>query len=312
MTRLPSLDTLRVFAVAARYLSFTKAAEELHLTQSAVSHRVKKLETELGMALFERAPRHIGLTSGGVILAGKVDQAVNDIARALAELDQTDDARRLTIAMLPSVASRWLMPRLSRFRESYPDLDVQVISDSRLHDLRAEGIDLAIRFGHGRYPGYFTAALMPDFVFPVCSPRLISKTASVITIDALLELPLLVDSATEGDGSASDWLSWLNFLGRADAMRRTGQRFSEANLMIEAAVMGLGVGLARASLVSDHMANGTLICPLPLAMPTAFSYYLLAQPETARLPKIVNFRVWLEHEAAEMPTTIDAYHMSLS
>jgi LysR family glycine cleavage system transcriptional activator len=312
MTRLPSLDTLRVFAVAARYLSFTKAAEELHLTQSAVSHRVKKLETELGMALFERAPRHIELTSGGVILAGKVDQAVNDIARALVELDQTDDARRLTIAMLPSVASRWLMPRLSRFRESYPDLDVQVISDSRLHDLRAEGIDLAIRFGHGRYPGYLTVPLMPDFVFPVCSPRLISKSGSVSTIDALLELPILVDSGTEGDGSASGWTSWLNFLGRADAMRHTGQRFSEANLMIEAAVMGLGVGLARASLVSDHMANGILMCPLPLAMPTAFSYYLLALPETARLPKIVNFRAWLEREAAEMPTTIDAYHMSLS
>ena len=298
MARLPSLDTLRVFAVAARHLSFTKAAEELHLTQSAVSHRVKSLETELGIALFHRLTRRIELTSAGQTLAHKVDQAVGEISRVITQLDQASAAERLTVTMLPSVASRWLMPRLTRFRALHSEIDVQVIADSRLLDLKSGSIDLAIRFGHGRYPGYAVTALMTDFVFPVCSPRLVAECGAVQTVDALLALPILIDSATEGDGSASDWRSWLDNIGRPDAVYRAGQRFSEAGLMIEAAILGLGVGLARASLVSDLVEKGTLVRPLPLETPTAFAYYLVALPETAELPKVMLFCDWLQAEAA--------------
>jgi LysR family transcriptional regulator, glycine cleavage system transcriptional activator len=150
-------------------------------------------------------------------------------------------------------------------------------------------------------PGYSVTELMRDRVFPVCSPRLIAERGAVRTIDELLNLPLVHDSATEGDGSASDWRSWLDHLGRPDAACRSGERFSEATLLIEAAVLGLGVALARASLVSDHMASGVLICPLALATPTAFAYYLVALPEAAGLPKIVLFRHWLQAEASGMP-----------
>ncbi len=304
MARLPSLDTLRVFAVAARHLSFTKAGEELHLTQSAISHRVRTLEVELGIALFRRLTRRMELTSEGQVLAQSVDQAVNEIARTIGELEFAGTTRRLTVTMLPSVASRWLMPRLPRFREQHPDIDVQVIADSRLLDLRANNIDLAIRFGHGRYPGYAVTPLMPDSVFPVCSPHLIAERGPVGTVDALLALPILIDSATEGDPSASDWRNWLNDIGRPDAICRNGQRFSDANLMIDAAVLGLGVGLARASLVSDHIAKGTLIRPLSFATPTAYAYYLLALPEAAELPMIALFRDWLRAEAAQMTISI--------
>ena len=174
MTRLPSLDTLRVFSVAARHLSFTKAADELHLTQSAVSHRVRALEQELGVRLFNRIRRRLELTSSGRSLAERVDQAVADIARTVANLDLMDDARRLTVTMLPSVASRWLVPRLWRFNAQHPDIELQLIADARPLDLRAASIDLAIRFGRGIYPGYAVTKLMPDRVFPVCSPRLIT------------------------------------------------------------------------------------------------------------------------------------------
>jgi LysR family transcriptional regulator, glycine cleavage system transcriptional activator len=298
MTRLPSLDTLRVFSVAARHLSFTKAADELHLTQSAVSHRVRALEQELGVRLFNRIRRRLELTSSGRSLAERVDQAVADIARTVANLDLVDDARRLTVTMLPSVASRWLVPRLWRFNAQHPDIELQLIADARPLDLRAASIDLAIRFGRGIYPGYAVTKLMPDRVFPVCSPRFIAQHGPVATIDALLDLPLLHDSATEGDGSGTDWRSWFNHFGWSEAACDGGQRFSDAGLLIDAAVMGLGVALARGSLVYDHLANETLICPLRLATPTAFAYYLLGLPEAATLQKIVRFRDWLHVEAA--------------
>jgi LysR family glycine cleavage system transcriptional activator len=195
------------------------------------------------------------------------------------------------------------MPRLPRFVEQNPDIDVQVIADSRLLDLRAEGIDLAIRFGHGRYPGYAVTLLMRDVVVPVCSPRLIGRHANVETVDDLLRLPLLADSTTSADGSGTDWQSWLDAMGRSDAVFRTGARFSDAGLMIEAALLGLGVGLARVSLVGDHLAAGALVCPLSFAAPSAYAYYLLALPEDAASPKITRFRDWVLAEAAAMPAT---------
>jgi LysR family transcriptional regulator, glycine cleavage system transcriptional activator len=144
---------------------------------------------------------------------------------------------------------------------------------------------------------------MPDRVFPVCSPRLLAQRGPVDTVEALLDLPLLHDSATEDDGSGSDWRSWLNHVGRRDTRCDEGQRFSDAGLLIDAAVLGLGVALTRASLVSDHVANKTLISPLNLAAPTAFAYYLLGLPEASALQKIVRFRDWLQAEAAVFTKT---------
>jgi LysR family transcriptional regulator, glycine cleavage system transcriptional activator len=309
MPRLPSLDTLRVFAVAARHLSFTKAANELHLTQSAISHRVRALEDELGVVLFNRLTRRLELTRAGQALAQRIDRAVGDIARAVADVDDASEERRLSVTMLPSVASRWLVPRLPRFHARNPNIELQVIADRSLLDLRSAGIDLALRYGRGAYPGYAATMLMPDSVFPVCSPRLIAKHGPVTSIEALIELPLLHDSSTEGDGSGTDWRSWLGHLDRGDLSWHNGQRFSEAGLLIEAAMLGLGVALGRASLVSELVANGTLVCPLPLTAPTAFSYHLLALPEAAALPKIVRFREWLQAEAAA--TIADAELCSL-
>jgi LysR family glycine cleavage system transcriptional activator len=194
------------------------------------------------------------------------------------------------------------MPRLPRFFDLYPEIEVQVIADLQILDLRAEGIDLAIRFGAGNYAGHTANLLMRDRVVPVCSPKL-GGHDGIRTIDALLALPLLHDSGAEGDNSLSDWRSWLDQLGRNELLAHTGQRFSSADLSINAAVLGLGVALARLSLVGDLLANGTLVCPLPLATPTAFSYYLVGLPESAKLAKIVRFRRWLRAEAAATVST---------
>jgi LysR family transcriptional regulator, glycine cleavage system transcriptional activator len=186
---------------------------------------------------------------------------------------------------------------------------VQVIADPRLLDLRAEGIDLAIRFCRTPHPGYAATRLMGDRVLPVCAPDLRRQCGPVDSIDALLALPLLHDSATDGDGSDSDsdWRAWLDHHGRPDADCHAGQHFSEASMLINAAVLGLGVALARASLVADQIASGALVCPLELVAPTAYTYYLLGLPEAAERPKIAMLRSLLVEEAA----SIEAFVLSL-
>jgi LysR family glycine cleavage system transcriptional activator len=298
MARTPSLEALRIFAVAARHLSFTDAANELCLTQSAVSHRIRGLEEELGFALFQRLTRRLELTPLGRALARKVDQAIGAIDRSIIELAEPDASGPLKVTMLPSVASHWLIPRLPRIRQGNPEIDVQVIADPRLLDLRADGIDLAIRFCRAPNPSYAATRLMGDRVVPVCAPALLERCGLINDVDALLRLPLLHDAATDGDGSDSSWRSWLDHLGRRDLACHAGQYFSEAGMMIEAAALGLGVGLARASLVADRLASGALVCPLELAAPTAFAYYVLGLPEAAERPRIALFRSLLVAEAA--------------
>ena len=296
--RTPSLDALRIFVVAARHLSFTEAACELHLTQSAVSHRIRGLEEELGLSLFKRLTRRLELTTQGRALAQRLGQAIGEIDRSIVNLALDDETCSLKVTMLPSVASHWLIPRLARIRKQHPGVDIQVIADPRLLDLRAEGIDLAIRFGRAPHPGYLAMHLMGDRVVPVCTSELLGQYGPVNSIDSLLALPLLHDSATAGDGSDSDWRAWLDYFERPDIACHAGQHFSEAGMLINAAMVGLGVALARASLAADQIARGALVCPLNLAAPTAYSYYLLGLPEAVDRPKVATFRRLLVAEAA--------------
>jgi LysR family glycine cleavage system transcriptional activator len=299
MARTPSLDALRIFVAAARHQSFTEAASELNLTQSAVSHRIRGIEEELGIALFKRLTRRLELTPHGRALARTIGHAIGEIDRSIVELARPADEAPLKVTMLPSVASHWLIPRLPRIRCKHPDLDVQVIADPRLLDLRAEGIDLAIRFCRSPHASYASTRLMGDRVVPVCAPELLRQFGSINSIDELLALPLLHDSATDGDGSQSDWRSWLDHHNRPDAACHTGQHFSEGGMLINAAMSGLGVALARLSLVADKIINGTLVCPLPLTAPTAFTYYLLGLPESVDRRKIAALRNLLVDEAAK-------------
>lgn len=283
---------------AARHLSFTEAANELNLTQSAISHRIRGLEEELGTVLFERVARKLELTPKAGVLARKIGIALADIDRCVADIRRDDDARPLKVTMLPSVASHWLIPRLPRLRSRLPGLDIQVLADPRMLDLRAEGIDLAIRFCRTPNPGYAATRLMGDRMVPVCAPTLLDQHGAIETIDSLLALPLLHDSAAAADTSESGWRTWLDHHGRQDLECRAGQHFSDAGLLINAAVLGLGVALARVSLVADQLAGGALVCPLALVTPTAYTYYLLGFPEAVDRPEIAAFRSLLLEEAA--------------
>jgi len=298
MPRLPPLDSLQVFAVAARHLNFTTAAAELHRTQSAVSHRVKSLEAELGVALFTRLTRRLELTPVGQALANHMDQSLAEIARIIAGFSEHEGRQRLRVTALSSVASRWLTPRLPRFLDLYPEIEVQVIADAQLLDLRSQDVDLAVRFGRGRYPRHSVSLLMRDRVLPVCSPAFLAEHGRPNTIDELLAMPLVHDIAAERDDSQSGWRSWLKQLGGLSAPHLSGQSFSNADLSIEAAVRGIGVSLGRFSLVADYLADGTLVSPMPVATQTAYSYYVVAPPESASLPRVARFARWLRAEAA--------------
>ena len=203
MKRLPSLDSLRAFEAAARHLSFTRAGDELHVTQSALSHRIKALEDELGVALFRRVTRALEMTREGEILAQGVRRGLTEIARAVASLDHEQVSGPLRVTVLPSLAARWLIPRLKRFRRLYPDVDVRIVGDAKLVDLRARSADLAIRFGRGQYPGLNVVRLMSDAVFPVCSPRMLAEIGPIESPQEITRFPLLHDVPTEKERNIS-------------------------------------------------------------------------------------------------------------
>ncbi|HEY7610178.1 MAG TPA: transcriptional regulator GcvA [Alphaproteobacteria bacterium] len=304
MRRLPSLDTLRAFESAARHLNFTKAANELHVTQSALSQRVGALEAELGFPLFLRRGRQLELTPRGNAIAAAMGRAMAEIARVFAGLEESEAARRLVISVLPSFATRWLMPRLVRFHEAHPNLEVQVNAEGRLIDLTASDADLALRFGTGRYAGHRVDFVMDDYVLPVAQPALIEATKALRgaralgDAAALARVPLIYDSAVERDASGTDWKSWFEHAGAAHPPRPTGLRFSQADLMLQAAAQGQGVALARYSLVHDDLVAGRLVPVLKDSMlRTRYDYYLVCLPEQAERPAVDAFRAWLLAEA---------------
>ncbi len=304
MRRLPSLDTLRAFESAARHLNFTKAANELHVTQSALSQRIGALEAELGFPLFLRRGRQIDLTPRGAAIAQAMGRAMAEITRAFVGLEESEGARTLVISVLPSFATRWLMPRLMGFQSAHPSLEVQVNAEGRLIDLTASEADLALRFGTGRYPGHHVDFVMDDYVVPVAQPALLAAHKANVAgktpfdAEALARLPLIFDSAVERDASGTDWRSWFENAGVANPPRPTGLRFSQADLMLQAAAQGQGVALARYSLVHDDLASRRLVPVLKDAMLRArYDYYLVCLPEKAERPAVAAFRAWLHAEA---------------
>lgn len=295
--RMPSLDALRAFEAAARRLSFTEAAGELHVTQGTVSQRVKLLEQDLGRALFERTPRGLCLTEAGESLARGVGEALERIRLALAGLDTSGAAGVLEVSVLPSFATRWLVPRLQGFSRHHPEIEIRVHAQGQVLDLRAGEGEAAIRFGTGSYPGLAVTPLMGDHVVPACSPELIARSGPPRDIASLLLMPLLHDTPTERDASGSGWPAWLGHVGwqqhGIDAAPRGGIRLSQADLVIEAAVRGLGVALVRTSLAEAEFRTGRLVRLWPAAAPTAYAYYFVCRPERLASPLVRLFRDWL-------------------
>ncbi|MDD9947431.1 MAG: transcriptional regulator GcvA [Myxococcales bacterium] len=288
---LPSLNALRAFEAAARLGSFTRGARELNVTQAAVSHQVRALEQALGINLFVRRPRALELTPAGQRYRLSVTDAFDRIHAATRELLARPERTLLTVSVLPSFAARWLVPRLGRFNQAHPDVDLRIAPTQELADFSGDGIDIAIRYGRGRYPGLLATRLLDDELFPVCSPGLLDSQPRLRDADDLAAHTLLHDE------NHDDWKRWLLAAdaGHVDAER--GPVFSDASMLIQAAVDGQGVGMARRVLVSHELTAGRLIRPFDgRGLASDFAYYVVYPRAAARRAPIRAFRAWLRSE----------------
>ena len=288
---LPPLNALRTFEAAARHASMTRAAHELGVTQTAVSHQIRQLEDHLATRLFVREPGRLSLTADGRAWA----QALGDI---FARLHATNRRLRgtprrpiVSITAIPSFAGGWLVPRLGGFFAQNRDIDVRISPTDTMVDLAAESIDLGIRYGTGRYPGLVVDKLIDDSWLVVCAPELAARVRSFADLQ---RVPLLRDDQPDG------WETWLAGRGIRNLDVRRGPELTDSAMVVDAAIRGQGVALARWSLSADALAAGRLVRPFPRVrpVPTGRAYYLVGHAETLLRPEVAAFRAWLAQEIA--------------
>jgi LysR family glycine cleavage system transcriptional activator len=288
--RLPSLNGLRAFEAAARHLSFTQAASELNVTQTAISHQIKRLEEELGIPLFIRKNRTLALTPQAKDYLPGVRAAFNDLRLATDRLLRKDDDNVLTISTLASLAAKWLLPRLSTFQEAHPGIDVRITTSSGLVDFRGGDVDAAIRYGRGHWASLRADWLMADELFPVCSPQLSQGSKPLRSPQDLANHTLLHTSG----GYDDDWRLWLTAAGLpANISKPPGLTFDLILMTVQAAIDGIGVAMGRTSYVEADIAKGRLVVPFKITLPSDAGFYLVSPQGAADTPKLRAFRQWL-------------------
>jgi LysR family glycine cleavage system transcriptional activator len=293
LRRLPSLNALKAFEAAARHGSFTKAADELAVTQGAVSHQVKALEAELGLRLFNRERQRLAITEAGRSYLEIVRDAFDRLAVGTNRLLQLQRSGALTVSTSPNFAAKWLVHRLGRFAEAHPEIDLRVSASLHHADFAREDIDLAIRHSDGTAAGLHVVRLCAEELFPVCSPQLPNVRKALRAPSDLSRFTLLHVNDRQG------WSQWLDFAGVRGVDPSRGPVLNQASMAIDAAVDGQGVALARTALAARDLIAGRLIRPFKIAMPVPYGYWIVCPKATAKLPKIVAFSEWLLAEAAE-------------
>ena len=287
--RLPPLSALRPFEAAARLESFSRAAEELHLTHGAVSHQVRALEEHLGTPLFARHGKRVALTAAGRTFAERVRAALDEIARAADGLRARREDR-LTVSVLPSFASRWLMSRLIRFMDAHPNVEVNVIASTALANFAADEVDVAIRFGVGPWPPHVCEQFLDDEYFPVASPK--GKRGKLPkTPRELLKLGIIREDRDY-------WAQWFEAAGvsMAEAVTARGPIFNDSTYSLQAAARGEGIALARRSIVGEDLERGTLKRLFDITVPSRERYWFVSPKETADMAKVKAFRAWVKAE----------------
>ena len=284
---LPSLNALRSFDAAARHQSFTRAAEELCVTQGAVSHQVKALEAELGVKLFNRERHGLVITSAGRDYLAVIRDAFDRIALGTEQLSQRQRTGPLAVSTSPDFAAKWLVNRLGRFAAAHPEIELNVSATMHHVDFASEEVDLAIRHGSGNWPG-----LCPEELFPVCSPALLRRQGGICRPEDVLRFPLLHLY------DRRDWSKWLEAAGTSGAGPLPGPVLNHASMLIDAAIEGQGVALARTTLAATDLLNGRLARPFSVALPLSNTFWIICPKATRNLPKLIAFREWLLAEAA--------------
>lgn len=309
-TRLPPLNALRAFEAAARHLSFSKAAKELHVTPGAISRQIRVLEDFLGVALFHRLSRAVELTEAAQACLPKVREGFDSLREAI-ELIRVADAKVVvSLAVAPAFAAKWLVPRLHRFTEAHPGIELRLSANRALIDaLRHDGTesaagagfdpadaDLTIRFGTGQYPGARADRLCDVNVTPIFSPVLLDRESPLRTPEDLRFHTLLHEDTVYFTGDEADWAVWLRAAGVDGVDASRGPRFNHAGLALDAAVQGLGVVLGTPFLAASDLAAGRLVAPFALRLPASYSYYLVTPEAIADQPNAAVFRAWLLEE----------------
>jgi len=291
MTRkLPPLNGLRLFEAAARHRSFKLAAAELHVTPSAVSHAVQALEEWLGTELFHRGTRGLTLTPAGSQYAAAVSQALTLLQSATERLVGRRATGTLSVSSAPTFAARWLLPRLPRFAEQYPDIQVSIDTSYRQVELPLDGIDLAIRMAREPKSSGTWTRLVEESLVPVCSPAVRMKLGDG-TPDVFAGMPLIhITTVSE------EWTEWFRSAGIAPPEFGRGLRVDTIQMSMEAAAQGLGIALGRKPLVDDDLAQGRLVEAGGPVIPGKISYWLVGAESTFERPEIRLFRTWLLSE----------------
>jgi LysR family glycine cleavage system transcriptional activator len=291
--RLPALSALRTFEAAARHLSFTRAADELHVTQAAVSHQIKALEEDLGVRLFPRLNRRLLLTDEGQLLMPAVRRAFDELAAGVERVRERRCGGTLTISSTPSIAANWLASRLGRFQALRPEFEIRLMATPRLVDFAREGVDCGIRYGFGAWPGLLAERLFGATLTPVCSPRLLDGPAP-LKEPADLARHSLLHALDDMD----DWRLWLRAAGLTEIDPQRGPKFESMPLALQAAISGTGVAITRGPLADEALAGGLLVHPFALELPSECAYYFVVPELRASQPKIQAFRAWLLEEVA--------------
>ena len=314
--RLPPLNALRVFEAAARHLSFKEAANELSITQAAVSHQIKSLEDYLGVQLFKRGGRGVQLTEAARAALPRLREGFDALAAAVEMIHLRADETDLEIIAPPVFAARWLMPRLADFARREPKIDVRVVSSSKMVDagaldsqtlvgnldLRSETSGVEIHLGAGAYPGYRADRLFGVSTVAVASPELVKGAPPLREPADLASHMLLHDDAMDLVAHGHAWEKWLEVAGVADKVDGTrGPHFSSNILSLEAASQKLGVALALRPMVDADLASGRLCTPFKVELKPQSAYYLVCAEVIAERPAVVAFRKWLLQQAEEKP-----------
>lgn len=295
--RLPPLNALRVFDAAARHLSFTKAADELFVTQAAVSHQIKSLEDFLGLKLFRRRNRSLLLTEEGQSYYLDIKEIFLALAEATRKLQSRSAKGALTVSLLPSFAIQWLVPRLSSFNAAWPGVDVLIQAVDREEDKLADDVDVAIFYGRGNWPGLKVEKLYAEYLLPVCAPALLAGAHPLKTPADLIHHTLLHDA------SRREWLAYSRQLGLSQLNVEQCLIFSHSAMVLQAAIHGQGVALANNVMAQTEIEAGRLACPFNEVLESKNAFYLVCHDSQSEVGKIAAFRQWILARAASEQET---------
>lgn len=293
------LNALRAFECAGRLSSFSKAAKELNVTHSTISHHISGLEQALGVELFLRQNRRVVLTPAGEKLHPVLETSFDEISAAITAVRKNDASAPLKVTVTPSFANKWLIPRLSDFRTSHPDIEVQLQTSLSLSEFNHHGLSVGVRAGKGEWPNLKSELLMPLHMTPLCSPKILEGRDIPRTLDVLRDFTLIHADVSPDTGIDSEWGAWLGAVGADDMDFKRGLSFHDPGLALQAAIDGLGIAMGYVELAEIDIAQGRLVRLFEDEFKHPWSYYIVVPKNQVEEPQTLVFCDWLR---SNLPT----------